>query len=61
MGYYWHSLLGGGICQLDDKWYRNWEFDYEPPDKEIVHEESEDIQQEDLEVPQAPSQKEASL
>ena len=60
-GYYWHSLLGGGICQFDDEWYRNWEFNYEPPDEEIVREESEDIQQEDLEIPLTPSQKEASL
>ena len=55
-GYYWHKLLGGGICQFDDNWYRNWEFDYEPPADEIIDEEFEDIQPEDLEIPQAPSQ-----
>ena len=60
-GYYWHSLLGGGIYQFDDKWYRNWEFDYEPPGEEVVCEEAEDIQQEDPEIPPTPSQKEASL
>ena len=27
-GYYWHSVLGGGICQYSNEWYRNWEFDY---------------------------------
>ena len=48
-GYYWHSVLGGGIYQHEDKWYRNWEFDYKPPEKEIVQEEPGDIQQEDPE------------
>lgn len=24
-GFYWHSPLGGGICQFEDNWYRNWE------------------------------------
>ena len=30
-GYYWHSVLGGGIYQYEGEWYRNWEFDYESP------------------------------
>ena len=38
-GYYWHSVLGGGIYQHEDKWYRHWEFNYKPPEKEIVQEE----------------------
>ena len=37
--YYWYTVLGGGICQYDDKWYRNWEFYYNPPEKEVVQEE----------------------
>ena len=57
MGYYWHSLLGGGIYQHDDKWYRNCEFNYKPPEKEIAREEPGDIQQEDLEIPQGRPQK----
>lgn len=40
---YWHPALGGGICLYEDEWYRNWEFDYEPPEKEIVMEEPENI------------------
>ena len=53
-GYYWHKLMGGGICQFEENWYRNWEFDYEPPAEEVIGEESEDIQLEDPEIPQAP-------
>ena len=53
-GCYWHSVLGGGIYQYEDKWYRNWEFNYKPPEKVIVQEEPGDIQQEDPKVPQDP-------
>ena len=55
MGYYWHKLLGGGICQFEENWYRNWDFDYEPPAGEVIDEESEDVQLEDPEIPQAPT------
>ena len=48
-GYYWHKVPGGGICQFNDEWYRNWEFDYEPPADEVV----EDTQLENPEIPQA--------
>ena len=41
-GYYWHSVLGGGICQYSNEWYRNWEYDYKPPDEEVVLEEPEE-------------------
>ena len=51
-GYYWHPVLGGGIYQHKDEWYRNWEFDYEPPEEEIIPEEPEDIEQENPEIPQ---------
>ena len=51
-GYYWHSVLGGGIYQHEDKWYRNWEFDYKPPEKEIVPEEPENIEEENPKLPQ---------
>ena len=44
--------MGGGICQHTDEWYRNWEFDYKPPDEEVVQEEPGDIQQEAPKVPQ---------
>ena len=53
--YYWHPVLGGGIYQHEGEWYRNWEFDYEPPEEEIVQEEPEDIEKEDPKVPQNPS------
>ena len=43
-GYYWHPALGGGICLCDDEWYRNWEFDYEPPHGEIVPDDYEPAQ-----------------
>ena len=49
-GYYWTSLLGGGICQFDDKWYRNWEFDYEPPEEEICKEYGGMQQEENMEI-----------
>ena len=51
-GYYWHPVLGGGIYQHEDEWYRNWEFDYEPPEEEIVPQEPEDIEKENPEIPQ---------
>ena len=41
-GYYWHSVLGGGICRYSNEWYRNWEFDYKPPDEEVFPEEPEE-------------------
>ena len=53
-GYYWHSVLGGGICQYADEWYRNWEFDYKPPENEVVPEEPGEASQEVPEVPQDP-------
>ena len=53
-GYYWHSVLGGGICQYADEWYRNWEFDYKPPEKEVVPEEPDEASWEVLKVPQVP-------
>ena len=37
--YYWHPALGEGICLYEDKWYRNWELNYEPPEEEIVPDE----------------------
>ena len=49
--YYWHSVLGGGIYLYEDEWYRNREFDYEPPEEEIVQDEPEDIEGEDPEIP----------
>ena len=45
---------GGGICQYADEWYRNWEYDYKPPEKEVVPEEPEETSQEVPEVPQDP-------
>ena len=54
-GYYWHPVLGGGIYQHEDEWYRNWEFDYEPLEEEIVPEEPEDIEKENPKIPQDPS------
>ena len=54
-GYYWHSVLGGGIYQHEDKWYRNWEFDYKPSEKEIFQEEPKNIEKEDPKLPQDPS------
>ena len=51
-GYYWHSVLGGGICQYADEWYRNWEFDYKPPENEVVPEELGEASQEVPKVPQ---------
>ena len=54
-GYYWHSVLGGGICQYADKWYRNWEYDYKPPENEVVPEEPE---KEVPEIPQDPPEEE---
>ena len=59
-GYYWHSILGGRICQHEDEWYRNWEFDYKPPEEELVQEEPGDIQQEAPKVPQDPSEERAA-
>ena len=59
-GYYWHSILGGGICQHEDEWYRNWEFDYKPPEEEVVQEEPGNIQQEAPKVPQDPSEERAA-
>ena len=58
-GYYWHSVLGGGIYQYEDEWYRNWDFDYKPSEKEIVPEEPGDIEQEDPKIPQDPPEGEA--
>ena len=55
IGYYWHSVLGGGICQYADEWYRNWEYDYKPPENEVVPEEPEE---EIPEVPQDPPEEE---
>ena len=54
-GYYWHSVLAGGIYQHEDEWYRNWKFDYKPPEKEIVQEELENFEKEDPKLPQDPS------
>ena len=53
-GYYWHPVLGG-IYQHENKWYMNWEFDYEPPEEEIIPEEPENIEQENPEIPQGSS------
>ena len=53
-GYYWHTVLGGGICQYADEWYRNCEYNYKPPEKEVVPEEPEETSQEVPEVPQDP-------
>ena len=53
-GYYWHSVLGGGICQYADEWYRNLGYDYKPPESEVVPEEPEETSQEMPEVPQDP-------
>ena len=50
-GYYWHSVLGGRICQYADEWYRNWEFDYKPPENEVVPEEPGEISQEVPKIP----------
>ena len=57
-GYYWHSVLGGGICQYSNEWYRNWEFDYQPPDEEVVPEEPEE---EIPEVSQGPPEGEEEI
>ena len=43
------------IYQHEDEWYRNWEFDYESPEEEIVPEEPEDIEKENPKIPQDPS------
>ena len=51
-GYYWHSVLGGGIYLYKDEWYRNWEFDYKPPVKEIVQDEPENVEGENPKIPQ---------
>ena len=59
-GYYWHTVLGGGICLYDDKRYRNWEFDYKPPEKEVIQEEIPKIPQESTEI-ETPSQEKESL
>ena len=53
-GYYWHSVLGGGICQYADEWYRNCEYDYKPPENEVVLQEPREASQEMPEVPQDP-------
>ena len=53
-GYYWHSVLGGGICQYADEWYRNWEYDYKPPENEVVPEEPGEASHEVPEVPPDP-------
>ena len=50
-GYYLHPVLGGGIYQHEGEWYRNWEFDDEPPEEKIVAEDPEDIEQENPEIP----------
>ena len=34
--YYWYPALGGGIYIHEGEPYRNWEYDYEPPDDERV-------------------------
>ena len=57
-GCYWHSVLGGGICQYSNEWYRNWEFDYKPPDEEVVPEEPEE---EIPDVPQDPPEEEEEI
>ena len=53
-GYYWHSVLGEGICQYVDEWHRNWEFDYIPPENEVIPEEPGESSQEMPEIPQDP-------
>ena len=40
-GYYWHPALGGGIYIHEVENYRNWEYDYEPPESERVLDEPE--------------------
>ena len=55
-GFYWHSVLGGGIYQYEDEWYRHWDFDYKPPENEIILEESGDTEQEDPKIPQDPTE-----
>ena len=57
-GYYWHRVLGGGICQYSNEWYRNWEFDYQPPDEEVVPEEPEE---ETPEISQDPPEREEEI
>ena len=56
-GYYWHSVLGGGICQHANEWYQNWEYDYKPPDREVVPEEPE----EEIDIPQDPPEEEEEI
>ena len=50
-GFYHHPALGGGICLYNDEWYRNWEFDCEPPDKEVVPVEPEEVEEEQPKLP----------
>ena len=57
-GYYWHSVLGGGICQYADEWYRNWEYDYKPSENEVVPEEPKG---EIPEIPQDPPEEEEEV
>ena len=57
-GYYWHTVLGGGICHYSGEWYRNWEFDYKPPDEEVVLEE---LEEEVSKIPQDPPEGEEEI
>ena len=57
-GYYWHTVLGGGICHYSGEWYRNWEFDYKPPDEEVVPEE---LEEEVPKIPQDPPEGEEEI
>ena len=49
------SSPGGRNLPLQ-QWYRNWEFDYEPPQDEIVQEEPENVDDENPELPQMTSE-----
>ena len=52
--------MGGGICQYADEWYRNWEFDYKPPENEVVPGELGEASQEVPKVPQDPPEDEVT-
>ena len=53
--------MGGGICQYADEWYRNWEFDYKPLEKEVVPEEPGEDSQKVPKVPQGPPEGEVAI
>ena len=55
-GYYWHPALGGGVCLYEGEWYQNWEFDYKPPEREIVLYEPENVENVETGEPDLPPQ-----